>query len=55
MASIGKKRVFFSYAHAFLVAADGQVTEAKVKGINGEVAGMMSVIAMHNAALVRSK
>lgn len=51
MASTGKKKLFFSYAHAFLVAADGQVTEAKSKGIDGEVAGMMSIIAMQNVAV----
>lgn len=55
MASISKKKQFLSYAHAFLVAAAAQAAEAKQKGIDGEVAGMMCVIALHNAAAGATK
>lgn len=51
VASIGKKKQFFSYAHAFLVAADSHATAAKEKGIDGEVDGMMCVIALQNSAV----
>jgi len=46
VASIGKKKQFLSYAHAFLVAAEGHATAAKQKGVDGEVDGMMCVIAL---------
>lgn len=51
MASIGKKKQFLSYAHAFLVAADSHATAAQEKGIDGEVDGMMCVIALQNSVV----
>lgn len=46
-----KQQQFLSYAHAFLVAADGHASEAKEKGNDGEVDGMMCIIALQNSAV----
>lgn len=46
-----KQQQFLSYAHAFLVAADWHATAAKEKGIDGEVDGMMCIIALQNSAV----
>lgn len=46
-----KQQQFLSYAHAFLVAADMHATAAKEKGIDGEVDGMICIIALQNAAV----
>lgn len=46
-----KQQQFLSYAHAFLVAADGHATAAKEKGVYGEVDGMMCIIALQNSVV----
>jgi hypothetical protein len=46
-----RQQQFLSYAHAFLVAADGHAAAAKEKGIDGEVDGMMCIIALQNSAV----
>jgi hypothetical protein len=43
------KSTLVGYSHAFLVAADAHATAAKAAGVNGEVDGMMCVIALQNA------
>lgn len=48
---MSKKEQFLSYAHAFLMAADGHATAAKEKGVDGEVDGMMCIIALQNSAV----
>lgn len=43
------------YAHSFLMAADEHATAAKEKGLDGEVDGMMCVIALQNAVVGATK
>ncbi|MGY1844434.1 hypothetical protein [Modestobacter sp. SYSU DS0875] len=43
------KSTLVAYSHAFLVAADAHATAAKAAGVDGEVDGMMCVIALQNA------
>lgn len=43
------------YSHAFLVAADAHASSAKEKGPDGEVDGMMCVIALQNAVVGATK
>lgn len=47
--------MLMSYSHAFLVAANAHATAAKQKGLDGEVDGMMCVIALQNAAAGATK
>ena len=42
-------KALLSYSHAFLTAADGLATAAKVANVDGQVEGMMCVIALQNA------
>jgi len=42
-------KILLSYSHAFLVAADQHATAAKAANIDGQVDGMMCVIAAQNA------
>lgn len=49
------KRTLLSYSHAFLVAADAHAVAAKEKGVEGEVDGMMCVIALQNAVVGATK
>lgn len=44
-------RLLMSYTHDFLVAADAHATAATQKGVDGEVDGMMCVIALQNAVV----
>lgn len=44
------KQILLGYSHAFLEAADAHASAAKEKGVDGEVHGMMCVIALQNAA-----
>lgn len=44
------KSTMVGYSHAFLVAADAHADAAKASGVDGEVDGMMCVIALQNAA-----
>jgi len=46
-----KQEQFLSYAHAFLVAAEGHATAANEKGVDGEVDGMMCIIALQNSVV----
>lgn len=46
-----KQEQFLSYAHAFLVAAAAHATAAKEKGLDGEVDGMMCIIALQNSVV----
>jgi hypothetical protein len=39
------------YSHAFLVAADRHAKAAKIAGIDGEVDGMMCIIALQNSVV----
>lgn len=48
---MSKDKTLLGYAHAWLVAGDQQATKAKENGIDGEVAGMMCVIALQNAVV----
>ena len=48
---MSKQQQFLSYAHAFLVAADGHARAAKAKGVDGEVDGMMCIIALQNSVV----
>lgn len=43
------KPTLVGYSHAFLVAADAHANAAKEAGVDGEVDGMMCVIALQNA------
>lgn len=43
------EKKLMGYSHAFLVAADAHAAAAKEKGLDGEVDGMMCVIALQNA------
>lgn len=49
------KRTLMGYSHAFLEAAEAHASLAKEKGIDGEVDGMMSVIALQNAVVGATK
>jgi hypothetical protein len=49
------KTTLMGYSHAFLVAADEHATTAKEKGLDGEVDGMMCVIALQNAVVGATK
>ena len=48
---MSKERTLLGYAHAWLVAADGQATAAKEQGVDGEVAGMMCIVALQNSVV----
>jgi hypothetical protein len=50
-ASIVSKRLLMGYTHAFLVAADAHAARAREEGVDGEVDGMMCIIAMQNAVV----
>lgn len=43
------KSMLVGYSHAFLAAADAHAQAAKEAGVDGEVDGMMCVIALQNA------
>lgn len=49
------KKTLLGYSHAFLVAADVHAAAAKEKGVDGEVDGMMCVIALQNAVVGATK
>lgn len=49
------KKTLIGYSHAFLVAADAHAARAKEKGLEGEVDGMMCVIALQNAVVGATK
>ena len=49
------KQTLMSYSHAFLVAAEVHASTAKEKGLDGEVDGMMCVIALQNAVVGATK
>jgi len=49
------KRILLGYSHAFLVAADAHASRAREKGVDGEVDGMMCIIAMQNAVVGATK
>ena len=44
-------RTLLGYSHAFLVAADGHASAARGRDVDGEVDGMMCVIALQNAVV----
>ncbi len=44
------KQILLGYSHAFLSAADAHAAAAAEKGVDGEVDGMMCVIALQNSA-----
>lgn len=44
------KQILLGYSHAFLSAADAHAAAAREKCVDGEVDGMMCVIALQNAA-----
>ena len=43
------EKALMSYSHAFLLAADRHATAAKMASVDGQVDGMMCVIALQNA------
>lgn len=47
--------MLMGYSHAFLVAADEHAAAAKERGVDGEVDGMMCVIALQNAVVGATK
>ena len=49
------EKTLLSYSHAFLVAADRHATAAKAAGIDGQVDGMMCVIALQNSVAGATK
>ena len=49
------KTTLLGYSHAFLVAAEAHASMAKQKGADGEVHGMMCVIALQNAVVGATK
>lgn len=49
------KRRLLSYSHAFLVAANEHAAAARGRGVDGEVDGMMCVIALQNAVVGATK
>lgn len=49
------KKTVLGYSHAFLVAADAHATQAKARGVEGEVDGMMCVIALQNSVVGATK
>lgn len=49
------KKMLLGYSHAFLVAADRHAEAAKEKSVDGEVDGMMCIIAMQNAVVGATK
>lgn len=54
-ASAVSKSTLMGYSHAFLVAADEHAAAAKERGVDGEVDGMMCVIALQNAVVGATK
>lgn len=54
-AAIVSKKQLVGYSHAFLVAAEAHAGRAKEKGVDGEVDGMMCIIAMQNAVVGATK
>jgi len=49
------KKMLMGYSHAFLVAAEEHATTAKGKGVDGQVDGMICVIALQNAVAGATK
>ncbi|QDO88563.1 hypothetical protein FNH13_09615 [Ornithinimicrobium ciconiae] len=49
------KQILLGYSHAFLSAADAHAAAATEKGVDGEVDGMMCVIALQNSAAGATK
>lgn len=49
------RKMMLGYAHAFLVAADAHAARAKEAGVDGEVEGMMCIIALQNAVAGASR